>query len=101
MEGRDESADAHRHYWTQLLATVAFAPAPPADDSVTRSAAGNWPGDVAPLADLTARIGHAAGAGEALVPPSRRFVPPLWLLFVMALIALTTEWALRRTRGAP
>ena len=58
MEGRDESADAHRHFWTQLLAAVAFASAPPAADSVTRAGAGDWPGDVAPLADLTARIGH-------------------------------------------
>lgn len=94
MEGLDESAELHRRWWSGLVSAVALS----ADSSVTATRA-TWPGDVAPVADLVARLG----------PPDSRAAPvteavntrvPLWFWVLLASAALVAEWALRRVRGA-
>jgi hypothetical protein len=95
MEGRDESADAHRTWWDALLAAAAFVPSERHTD--VRDA---WPGDAAPVADLVARLGPSTGErahGEG--PPLHTRVP-LWLLYLVSAVALLLEWAMRRLRGA-
>lgn len=97
MEGRDESADAHRRWWDALLAAAAFVPS---DRAAAASVVGPWPGDAAPVADLVARLGPSV---DSRVADDGRALPnrvPLWLLYVVSAIALLLEWALRRLRGA-
>jgi len=106
MEGNDEAATAHRDWWNTLVAAVAFAPPVP---RATDAAAGGtidravfWPGDDAPLADLVARIGVAESLPFSQTTPQSvaSWSFPLWLLFLLAAVALLSEWALRRLRGA-
>jgi hypothetical protein len=99
MEGRDESADAHRRWWSDLVGVVAFAPAP--DDSASAAPVSRWPGDAAPIADLVARLGPASAVDTLPALRATGAWPPLRLLFVVAVVALLVEWALRRLRGAP
>jgi hypothetical protein len=97
MEGRDESADAHRQWWSDLVGLVAFS-----TDTVRALHGSRWPGDVAPMADLIARIGApsvvAAPMTTARAASASRV---LWLLVALATVALLTEWTLRRLRGTP
>jgi hypothetical protein len=99
MEGNDDGIDAHRAFWSGLVSAATLAPrSAPAADQVTSV----YPGDAAPFADLVARLGFpvvgATRDARALPPP---VAPRLWLLYVVASIALLGEWTLRRVRGAP
>ena len=101
MEGREESVDAHRRWWTALVSAVAFTPPSTAGDTSGGGPVANWPGEAAPLADLIARVGARDVQGMVAVETSSRDGLPLWVLFAVAGVALVTEWALRRFRGAP
>ncbi len=96
MEGRDESADAHRTWWNALLAAAAFVPT----DRVDSAALSPWPGDAAPVADLVARLGPSTDQRLAADRPALHTRVPLWLLYVVSTFALLLEWAVRRLRGA-
>jgi len=99
MEGTDDGIDAHRTFWSGLVSAASLAARIPSPETDAASA---YPGDAAPFADLVARLGVpvVAESREALTsqPPT---APRLWLLYVVAAIALLAEWTLRRVRGAP
>lgn len=97
MEGADDAADAHRRWWTSVLATAsAIAPA----NARAFTADSHLPGDAAPFADWIARVGPAHDANTTA--PTRDGAPaPLWWLFAVATVALLVEWTSRRLRGAP
>ena len=99
MEGTDDGIDEHRKWWSALVSATAFVPK---DSSTAGDAtvATHFPGNAAPYADLVARLGAPSP------PPASHITPPsspskLWVLFVLASVALLTEWSLRRLRGAP
>jgi hypothetical protein len=94
MAGPDGSVEAHRLWWSAVVASVSYRPAVriPGPDS---------PHD-APLARMVARLGpgeslpggpSAEGSGD---PNSR----PEWWILAIGLAALVSEWASRRLRGA-
>jgi len=96
MLGGDDAVDAHRDWWRVLLQRAAPSPPPPA----VAASPSPLPGDVAPLADLVARVGPANATPEAEPERDRTVAaPPGWLLLV-ALLALLGEWWSRRLRGA-
>ncbi len=99
MEGTDDGIEEHRNWWSALVSASAFAPA---DSSVTHSTSRStrFPGDAAPYADLVARVGAPTATLPARTAASSG-PTRMWLLFVVAAVALLTEWALRRLRGAP
>ena len=105
MEGSDESADDHRRWWNMILGAVAFAPDTSTGATVRAPASASTaglPGDAAPKADLIARLGPSVSTVAASPPftvSSSRALPPLWLLFVIAMLAFLAEWSLRRMRG--
>lgn len=99
MEGTDEGIDEHRKWWSALVSAAAFVPTDSASARAS-TVATHFPGSAAPYADLVARLGAPSP------PPASRMASPssasmMWILFVAASIALLTEWALRRLRGAP
>ena len=99
MEGRDESADDHRRWWDGLVGDVAYAAV--TNDASRGEVDRHWPGDAAPVADLVARLGPPSTATSTPADARAGALPSPWLLFVIALVALLAEWALRRLRGAP
>ena len=99
MEGTDEGIDEHRKWWSALVSAAAFVPTDSAGARAV-TAATHFPGSAAPYADLVARLGAPSP------PPASHMASPsstsrMWILFVVASLALLTEWALRRLRGAP
>lgn len=98
MEGREESADEHRRWWSEIVSAVAYA----ADTStLVKRDRTVWPGDAAPVADLIARLGPPTPDSAIGANASSRAQVPLWLLYLVAAAALLVEWGLRRLRGAP
>jgi hypothetical protein len=94
MAGPDGSVEAHRLWWSAVVASVAYRPA-------IRIPRPDFPHD-APLARMVARLGpgdtslrEAAADGED-EPGSR----PEWWILAIGLAALVSEWASRRLRGA-
>ncbi len=85
MQGGEGAVAAHRAWWADLVAGVAYAPA-----------ARNQPGDPAPLASLVDALGPATP-----LPPARTPRGPLypWLIAGCGL-CLVLEWSSRRLRGA-
>lgn len=90
MSGGNDAPAQHREWWTQAVASVAYAPA------ITHSAIAT---DNAPIAHLVAVLG----------PPSRQTGPTLasgagsislWLLYAILSLSLLGEWASRRLRGS-
>lgn len=105
MEGTDDGAAEHRAWWGSVLALAAGVPVAAAD-----AQADAYPGDVAPFADLVARLGEPVAADSAGAP-SRAFARSAFdalmdrlraapgLLFMVIALALLGEWASRRLRG--
>jgi hypothetical protein len=105
MEGDDDAPQAHRAWWSRVVAGVALA-APtraPAADRASRP--DPRPGHSAPLADLVALAGPPApptdssvltGPDGAFAPPGRR---PTWPFVLVAMGALLAEWTSRRLGG--
>ena len=95
MAGPDGSVEAHRRWWSAVVASVAYRPA-------VRLPARDSPHD-APLARMVARLGpgdslpgEGATTGREEAPGSR----PEWWILAIGLAALVSEWASRRLRGA-
>ena len=90
MGGGEASVQAHRDWWADLVAGVAYAarvmkqPRPVADE--------------APLATLIDRLGPATAAPAGSAPGFG--LSRAWLFGLLA-AALLLEWASRRLRGAP
>ena len=92
MAGGDESAAAHREWWSRLVAAVAYAPLVPRGSGTTSI-------DETPLASLV----------DALGPPTPMDGRPgargdnarvTWMLFILVAACLLAEWTSRRLRGA-
>jgi hypothetical protein len=93
LAGGDESPEAHRRWWSELVGSVAYAPS--ADGAAPALA--NEP---APRAALVAALGEASAAptGASASPP---FDPSRSLLvYIGVALLLCAEWASRRLRGA-
>lgn len=90
MGGGEASVQAHRDWWADLVAGVAYA------GRITRQPAPL--SDEAPLATLIDRLGPATEA-PAGPGPGLGF-SRAWLFGLLA-AALLAEWASRRLRGAP
>jgi hypothetical protein len=101
MAGPDGSVDAHRQWWGDLVAMVAYAPeAANSSEQAATIEVQDIPGNAAPYADMVARFGKSVPVPTLLqsnAAPGR-----FWekFLMVLALVALLAEWASRRLRGA-
>jgi hypothetical protein len=94
MAGPDGSVEAHRLWWSAVVASVAYRPA-------VRILGPDSPHD-APLARMVARLGPGESLPEGPSPggsdePRNR---PEWWILAIGLAALVSEWASRRLRGA-
>lgn len=99
MAGAEGAPEAHRAWWSGLVAAAAYAPRREPSDTLRPP-----PGralDDAPVARLIAALGppvvdvqDVTSAGS----PGERGAPP-WI-FPLVAVLLLAEWALRRLRGA-
>ena len=92
MAGGDESAAAHREWWSRLVGAVAYAPLVPRGPGV-RSI------DETPLASLVAALGPPTPLDAGLVAHGDN-ARITWMLFILVAACLIAEWASRRLRGA-
>ena len=100
MEGADDAPVAHRAWWSDVVASVAYAPVVArAVTSPVATAAVHVP-DAAPRAALLDALGPPVQGAAERVPVAPRRAPPDSLLFAIALAALLAEWTSRRLRGA-
>jgi hypothetical protein len=91
LAGDDGAPAAHRRWWSNVVASAAYAPAPLPNDSA---------GLGAPYARLVAALGPPSTAVARGAPPTpSRRLP--WWLFVIPVAGLLIEWGSRRLRGAP
>lgn len=89
MRRADGSVDAHREWWARIAGSVAYAPR-------TRI---RQPGaEAAPVANLSASLGPPTARRSTTLPADAPH-PERWLFAILS-IALLTEWASRRARGA-
>jgi hypothetical protein len=92
LAGGAKSVEAHRAWWSDLVASVAYRPAVPlaAVHDAEHAA------EAAPLAALISTLGppaeHEAPAPSSVLP---------WWIFAVIVASLLAEWASRRLRGAP
>ncbi|MEZ4413863.1 MAG: hypothetical protein R2910_12820 [Gemmatimonadales bacterium] len=85
MQGGEGSVAAHRAWWADLVAGVAYAPL-----------STGHAGDGAPLASLVDALGPPSS-----LPPARPLRTPVYPWLVAALtLCLLLEWTSRRLRGA-
>ena len=92
MAGGDESATAHREWWSRLVAAVAYAPLVPRSSGVTSI-------DETPLASLVDALGPPTPM-DGGVAARRNTARITWMLFVLVAASLLAEWTSRRLRGA-
>ena len=92
MAGGDESAAAHREWWSRLVAAVAYAPLVPRTSGVTSI-------DETPLASLVDALGPPTPM-DGGVSTRRNTASITWMLFVLVAASLLAEWTSRRLRGA-
>lgn len=100
MAGPEGSVEAHRQWWSTVVANVAFAPdAAPDSAGVPLDQRSDEPGSAAPLADAHFRLGPSSPLPAVAARTERGF--PWELLFTLiAVTSLLGEWASRRLRGA-
>lgn len=91
MSGGDSGPGAHRDWWTQAVASVAYAP--------HQRIQGMPATDNAPFARLIAALGPASTASSARMANAAGPIS-LWLLFAILSLSLLGEWASRRLRGS-
>jgi hypothetical protein len=92
MAGGDESAAAHREWWSRLVAAVAYAPLVPRDSRLMTI-------DETPLASLVDAVGPATPVeGRLAAHTDNTWIT--WMLFVLIAASLLAEWTSRRLRGA-
>lgn len=100
MAGPEGSVEAHRQWWSTLVASVAFAPdSPPDSAGVPLDQRSDEPGAAAPLADAHFRLG-ASSPLPAVAARSERGFPWELVFTLVAVASLLGEWASRRLRGA-
>ncbi len=92
MAGGDESAAAHREWWSRLVAAVAYAPLVPRGSGMTTI-------DETPLASLVDALGPATPMDGRLVARTDN-ARLTWVLFILVAASLLAEWTSRRLRGA-
>jgi len=92
MAGGDESALAHRVWWSRLVAAVAYAPLVPRGSVMTSI-------DETPLASLVEALGPSTPMDGRLAARSDK-ARVTWMLFLLAAASLLAEWTSRRLRGA-
>jgi len=88
LAGATNSVEAHRAWWSDLVAGVAYRPAVPLT--------AEHDAEAAPLAALISTLGPAA---DREVPAPSSGLP--WWIFAVIVASLLAEWASRRLRGAP
>jgi hypothetical protein len=93
MAGGDQSVRDHRQWWTDRVASVAYAPAIPRPISQAAMT------DEAPMAGLVATIGPRSVV-TASTAFGRAQSQRMSLLFALLALALFAEIASRRLRGA-
>ena len=102
MSGPDGSVDAHRQWWSALVAQVAYAP--DATNASNGESANNFsddrPGNAAPYADMMARFGKSIALPNTITASTDR--GRFWdaMLLMIAVASLLMEWTSRRLRGA-
>lgn len=93
MTGPDDASDAHRRWWTSLVAAAAYRATIPTGPAVQSADA--------PLASMVASLGPPDPTLRAAsLANGTDTGAPAWWLFAFALSALFIEWASRRLRGA-
>ena len=90
MSGSESSVSDHRKWWTNAVASVAYAP--PASLAAVSTA------DNAPLARLVGALGSPSAATRGPLASTAASVS-LWWLFAILSRSLLVEWVSRRTRG--
>jgi hypothetical protein len=90
MAAGDDGPRAHAEWWGRLVSAVAYAPV------IVRATDDR--GDPAPLAATIATLGPPTSPGPASESGAGPALP--WWLFGAIMIALGSEWASRRLRGA-
>lgn len=91
MSGGENSVAEHRRWWTDAVASVAYAP--------RTSLAGSEATNPAPLAALVAALGPPSGTDDTRDGESSLGISPWWL-FALLSISIAIELASRRLRGA-
>ena len=92
MAGGDESAAAHRAWWSRLVAAVAYAPLVPRESGLPSL-------DETPLASLVDALGPSTPMVGRTSPHTDNTRLD-WMLFILIAASLLTEWTSRRLRGA-
>ena len=96
LAGGERSVEAHRAWWSDLVAGVAYRPAVPSR-LAERSAERRHIADAAPR-----RRAHLRARRPPASPKRRSRSPVLpWWTFAVIVASLLAEWASRRLRGAP
>jgi hypothetical protein len=91
LAGGAHAVEAHRAWWTAMVASVAYRAAGPLAREV--------PDEDAPLARVVDALGPSREAPS--LATEARWVPSPWLLFAIISALLVAELASRRLRGAP
>ena len=91
LAGGTQAPDAHREWWSAVVASVAHRAAVPVASGAANSEA--------PLARLIDALG--APVAPPAVADGARFTPSLRVLFALVSLLLLAELASRRLRGAP
>lgn len=89
MLGGDTAPQAHREWWSRVVASVAYVP------RLERTAVPRL--NPAPLAQLHERLGAAS---EPPIRAARGRTLPTWMIALLLATVLLAEWASRRFRGA-
>jgi hypothetical protein len=98
MAGGDESAAAHRAWWSRLVAAVAYAPLAPLAPLAPRGS-GLTSVDETPLASLVDAVGPSTPM-EGRIAAHSDNARLDWMLFILIAACLLAEWTSRRLRGA-
>jgi hypothetical protein len=91
MAGAPDAVRDHRLWWSNIVASVAYAP------RISRTI--NEGADAAPLASFVAAVGPSSSASSASNAAANVQRWPMWLFLLIA-VALLAETASRRLRGA-
>ncbi len=91
LQGGDDSPDAHRAWWSQVVGSAAYRAA-------RRLEQGDAATDAAPLAAAFAALGPPSEPDAAVRAPAGVPVLRGWMLLAL-LAMLLVEWASRRLRG--
>jgi hypothetical protein len=94
MQGGQGGMEAHRQWWSSLVASAALV------RGSRRDLSGVPTGSAAPLVAVVAALGESVPRLESSAALPGRAGPHGWML-VISLLLLLVEWTSRRLRGAP